>query len=191
MISRMVDAIRPHSNKILYEFTGNLVRIFGIRKTISGKLDLQKTIYFMKRLGVNIPFEFRWNILGPYSYELAHYCTLLEIEGLLSYSGNYSLDPEKAKDYEKYSTLSQETVKRLQRFFRRMDEICENKGYNRVIFIECAASLDFIRQNLTDKNSDKNKVFRLLEELKPEKIEVFRKIREDAWSFLKDEGLVS
>lgn len=187
----MMGETRLHGNKLLYEFTANLVRIFEIRGAISGKLDLQKTIYFMKRLGVNIPFEFRWNLLGPYSYELAHYCTFLEIEGLLSYSGNYSLNQEKAKEYETYSTLSQEMIEKLQHFFGKMDEICEKKGYNRVNFIECAASLDFIRQNLTDKNSNKDKVFRLLEELKPEKIEVFKKIREDAWEFLKSEELVN
>jgi uncharacterized protein YwgA len=148
----MVDEAQPRSGELLYEFTANLVKVFEIRGTILGKLDLQKTVYFMKRLGVKTPFEFRWNLLGPYSYELAHHCTILEIEGLLSYSGAYELKEEEAKRYRPGCTLSSDMVRRLKSFFDKMREICEEKAYNRVNFIECAASLDFINQNITAKN---------------------------------------
>jgi len=54
----------------------------------------------------------------------------------------------------------------------------------------CAASLDFINQNITAEGSKKDAVFSLLEKLKPEKAEKFREMREDAWMFLMREKLV-
>lgn len=185
---KMANETQSFGKGLLYEFTANLVKIFEIRGgNILGKLDLQKTVYFMKRFGVETPFEFRWNLFGPYSYELAHYCTLLEIEGLLSYSGTYKLNVQKAQKYS--STLSRSTLEKLKRFFEKMDELCEKKGYDKVSFIECAASLDFINQNVT-KEKSKEEVFALLEKLKPAKIEKFRPMRDDAWELLKQEGLI-
>jgi len=173
----------------LYDFTSNLVKIFEARNQILGKVDLQKTVYFMKRLGVDVPFEFRWNLLGPYSYELAHYCTSLEIEGLLSYSGFYSLDKEKAKFYT--SALAPSTFNKLKEFFARIEEICLKNNYNKVAFIECAASLDFIRQNVSRTTLNKGYVFSLLEQLKPEKANLFKDLRNDSWNLLETEGLIS
>ncbi|MBO3842691.1 MAG: hypothetical protein FGF48_09810 [Candidatus Brockarchaeota archaeon] len=175
---------------MLYEFTANLVKVFEIRGSILGKLDLQKTVYFMKRLGMKVPFEFRWNLLGPYSYELAHYCTHLEVEGLLSYSGTYQLNEEEAKKYRLSSAFSPDIVERIKNFFDKMHKLCEEKNYDRVYFIECAASLDFISQNVTVEKS-KDNIFSLLEKLKPEKAETFMEMREDAWAFLRSEGLVN
>ncbi|MEM2087544.1 MAG: hypothetical protein QW797_08970 [Thermoproteota archaeon] len=186
----MIDEAQPQRSGLLYEFTANLVKVFEIRGTILGKLDLQKTVYFMKRLGVKIPFEFRWNLLGPYSYELAHYCTHLEIEGLLSYSGTYWLNEEEAEKYRLGSSLLPDIAGKVKRFFDKMHKLCEEKRYNRVYFIECAASLDFISQNVTVEKS-KDSVFSLLEKLKPEKTDVFREMREDAWEFLRSEELVN
>ena len=187
-VASMMNKAQPRDSGLLYEFTANLVNIFKIRGTILGKLDLQKTVYFMKRLGVKIPFEFRWNLLGPYSYELAHYCTLLEIKGLLSYSGTFRLNEEKAEEYR--LDLPKDVAEKIKRFFEDMDGLCEEKGYDRVVFIECAASLDFINQNITAEGSRKDAVFSLLEKLKPEKAEKFREMREDAWMLLIREKLV-
>ncbi|MBO3840481.1 MAG: hypothetical protein QXS66_07105 [Thermoproteota archaeon] len=185
----MVDEAASQSSGLLHEFTANLIKIFEIRGTILGKLDLQKTVYFMKRLGVRVPFEFRWNLLGPYSYELAHYCTHLEIEGVISYSGNYKLNEKEAEKYRSSLSMSPDTLERVKRFFDKMQELCEKKGYDRVHFIECAASLDFISQNITTEES-KHDVFSLLEKLKPEKAKIFKEMREDAWKFLRSEKLV-
>ena len=153
-------------------FTSNLVDIFRIRQTILGKLDLQKTVYLMKRLGVEVPFDFRWNILGPYSYELTHYCSYLEAEGLLLYTGTYSLDEEKAASY--VPSLSRETTNRVTRFFQKMERICEENDYDRVRFIECAASLDFLRQNVLNVGVDRDSIFNLLGKLKPDRSRMFQ-----------------
>jgi len=173
----------------LNEFTSYLVKMFEIRKQILGKVDLQKTVYFMKRLGLDAPFEYRWNLLGPHSYELAHYCTSLEIEGLISYCGVYALDERKAKYYT--STPSPSTLTKIQEFFEKMEEISSRNNYNKVAFIECAASLDFVYQNVSRASRNKNYIFSLLDQLKPEKVHAFRNLRNAAWSLLEKEGLIS
>ena len=172
----------------LQTFTSNLVKVFEIRKGLRGKVDCQKTAYFMKRLGVEVPFNFKWNVFGPYSYDLAHYCNYLEIDGLIQYSGTYLLNKDKAKSY--ISTLKPETVKRLENFFKKADEICEASGYDKVLFLECAASLDFIQSNVREDMRKKETTFKLLEELKPEKREKFRRMKDYAWDLLINEQLI-
>ena len=144
----------------------------------------------MKRFGLDVPFEFRWNIFGPYSYDLAHYCASLEVEGLLLYSGIYSLSEEKAKLYSS-CVADQKTFEGLKQFFSDVDEICHKKRYDKVTFLECLASLDFINQNLSQKERRKETIFLLLELLKPEKANIFKNMREDAWELLQLVGLLS
>lgn len=172
----------------LYDFTASLVDVFEMRRDLLGKVDCQKSVYFMKRLGADVPFNFRWNMFGPYSYDLAHYCKYLEIEGLIEYSGTYSLNKEKAKTY--VSALKPETEQKLKVFFAEVKEICEMKNYDKVLFLECAASLDFIRMNVLRKSVDKRLVFGLLEKLKPHRVDAFRLMREDAWCLIEGERLV-
>jgi uncharacterized protein YwgA len=170
-------------------FSSTLVSIFRVKKNVLGKVDLQKTIYLAKRLGANVPFDFRWNILGPYSNELAHYSNHLVIEGLLKYSGTYQLDSQIAR--RNSSRLQPRTEQRLQSFFKRTDEICTDKNHDRVLFIECVASLDFINENAGKEfRGKKEKIFALLEALKPEKKEKFRRMREDAWKLLIEGNLI-
>lgn len=169
-------------------FSSVLVDTFCLRKEVLGKVDLQKTIYFAKRLGAPVPFDFRWNVFGPYSYELAHHSNHLVVEGLLHYSGIYNMNRELAKKYR--SRLKPETTRRLKTFFEKVKQICDEKNFDRVYFIECAASLDFIRSNVSKESERKEKVFTLLEELKPRKRETFEGMREDAWDLLVGQNLV-
>lgn len=169
-------------------FSSVLVDTFNFRKKVCGKVDLQKTIYFAKRLGAPVPFSFRWNLFGPYSYELAHYSNHLVIEGLLHYAGTYSIDPLMAK--KQRLRLNPETAQWLKTFFDKAEKICAQKNYDQVYFIECTASLDFIQSNVSKDKRGKEEVFTLLERLKPEKKEMFREMREEAWNLLVDENLV-
>lgn len=180
--------MRGEKGNSLFYFPGNLVEVFKIRKRILGKVDLQKTVYFMKRLGVSIPFNFRWNILGPYSYDLAHHCDHLVIEGLFRYTGKYILNKEKAKTY--VSNLKPQTKRRLESFFGEVEEICNADKYDFVYFIVCAASLDFILRNVSKKAKKKRMIYLLLNALKTEKAERFRRLRDDAWNLLVDEDLI-
>jgi hypothetical protein len=173
---------------ILADFAGNLSEVFRIREKIRGKVDLQKTVYFMMRLGVQVPFSYRWNVLGPYSYDLAHYSDHLVVEGLLKYARVYSLNEKAAKSYN--ANLTPQMRARIEAFFSQVEETCRNNGYDIVYFLECAASLDFIQMNLRDKRNVKEKSFRLLSTLKPRRAELFRNCREDAWNLLTAEGLL-
>jgi uncharacterized protein YwgA len=170
-------------------FSSVIVDLFKIRKRVLGKIDCQKTAYFAKRLGAPIPFDFRWNIFGPYSYELAHNCDYLVIEGLLQYAGEYKLNNRFVGRH--VSVLETKTMNHLKKFFGELDDICNKKGYDRVLFIECAASLDFVQSNIKEETRKKENVFSLLDELKPGKKEDFRKMREDAWNLLVLEKLVN
>jgi len=172
----------------MFYFPGNLVEAFKIRNRILGKVDLQKTVYFMKRLGVSVPFNFRWNIFGPYSYELAHFCDHLVVEGLFRYTGRYILNEKKAEMYA--SNFSPRIRKRIEGFFRRVEETCSTHRYDSVRFIECVASLDFVLQNVSKERKRKEVVYSLLGALKPERAELFKTFREDAWNLLVNEDLV-
>jgi hypothetical protein len=170
------------------DFSNILVEIFRIRGCILGKVDLQKTVYLAKRLGAPVPFGFRWNVLGPYSYDLAHYCDHLTAEGLLAYTGRYCLNEEKTKTCT--SRIAPPIAKRFADFFKRVEEICGSKGYDMIVFMECLSSLDFIWLNIDEKEGKRLNVFRLLDELKPEKIEKFRKMKDDALNLLLEEDLI-
>jgi uncharacterized protein YwgA len=170
-------------------FSSVIVDLFKIRKRVLGKVDCQKTAYFAKRLGAPVPFDFRWNIFGPYSYELAHNCNYLVLEGLLQYTGEYKLNNRSAS--HNVSVIESKTMNHLKRFFEELDDVCSKKGYDRVLFIECAASLDFVQSNIKEGTRKKENVFALLEELKPHKKEEFKKMREDAWNLLVHERLVN
>jgi len=159
-----------------------VVNIFRVKKHILGKVDLQKSIYFMKRFGIDVPFEFRWNILGPYSYELARHSLYMESEGILNYRGTYEIDEEIAKEYA--MRLETEAVRDLSNFFEDIDVICEDKGFDKVRFIECLASLDFLRENVTKIKKDKESILRLLSWRKPDKMEIFKRMIDDAWNLL-------
>jgi uncharacterized protein YwgA len=167
-----------------------VIEVLQTRKKVLGKIDCQKTMYFAKRLGATIPFNFRWNIFGPYSYSLAHSCDFLVMEGILQYTGmEYKLNQDALEGFP--SSIAPEIKERLAKFFKAIESICVEKEYDRVYFIECTASLDFIQANVSEAYRKKEKTFRLLEQLKPHKKMIFRRMRNDAWNLLASEHLVS
>lgn len=154
-----------------------LYALFDARDSIQGKVDLQKSVYFMKELGCTVPFSFRWNKLGPYSHELASFVDFLVAQDYLSYRGYYQLN-ERAFQYVK-----RENNDRLTEFFGQFERLCDDKGFDKIDFIECAASLHFLRKY--SRITAKNAVFHRLEQLKPEKRFVFEPLRDTAWDFLQ------
>lgn len=175
--------------KNLDVFSSLIIDLFKIKKRVLGKVDCQKTVYFAKRLGAPVPFDFRWNIFGPYSYELAHNCDYLAMEGLLQYTGEYKLNNRFASHH--VSKLEPKIKNRLKKFFEEIDETCEKRGYNRILFMECVASFDFVQSNIEEGTRRKEKVSDLLDELKPEKKEDFRRMSDDAWNLLVQSKLVN
>ena len=161
----------------------HLKTLFEVREFVKGKLDMQKSLYFMKELGYLIPFNYRWSKLGPYSYELAHILNRLTTQGYLKYTGRYELN-------EKYFRFIKPEVKeRFEKFFFDIEKLCNEKKLSDVDFIECAASLHFIYKNSETKN--KEEVFGRLASLKPNRMTALKPLEADAWNFLQEHSLLS
>lgn len=161
---------------------GHLKTLFEVRLLVKGKLDMQKSFYFMKELGYIVPFNFRWSKLGPYSYELANILDRLTTQKFLKYDGRYEID-EKHFRY-----LKPNVTQKMKNFFLEIESISNQKTFSDVDFIECAASLHFIHKNSIKKS--KEDVFKKLAALKPNRIDSLSPIMEDAWEFLKEQGLL-
>jgi len=161
----------------------DLKALFEVREFIDGKVELQKSLYFMKELGYPIPFNFRWNKLGPYSYELANIIDRLTVQGYLDYTGRYELN----KNYFRFVTSN--VTPKMKTFFNAMERICNMNKFSSVDFIECAASLHFIYKYTSVRQ--KEKTLEKLAILKPDRIQSFIPIEDNAWDFLKGQGLVA
>ena len=160
----------------------HLKTLFQVREFIKGKLDMQKSFYFMKELGYLVPFNFRWSKLGPYSYELANILDRLTARKYLKYDGKYEID----KRHFRY--VKPDATDKMKSFFFEVERISNQKNFSDIDFIECAASLHFIHKNSINK--DKEAVFNKLAALKPNRIDSLSPIMEDAWGFLKEQGLL-
>lgn len=160
----------------------NLKTLFEVREFVKGKVDMQKSLYFMKELGLLVPFNYRWSKLGPYSYELANVLEQLTTQGYLRYTGQYELDERRFRYVESNATP------KMENFFLGLERVCNQNNFNDIDFIECAASLHFIYKN--SHNKEKEVVFERLESLKPDRMDAFRPLIEYAWSFLKEQGLL-
>jgi uncharacterized protein YwgA len=160
----------------------DLRTLFDVKETVNGKVDLQKSLYFAKELGLSVPFNFRWSKIGPYSYELANVIDRLVNQGYLEYRGNYVLVGRSL------SRIQVNYSANLGTFFDTLNDLCREKKYNEVYFIECAASLHFIYNYSNIRKKDA--AFRTLKELKPERIGCLEPYMEDAWDFLVKQGMI-
>lgn len=161
----------------------NLKSVFEVKETIYGKVDMQKSFYFMKELGLPSLFNFRWSKLGPYSYELANVVDRLSNQGYLNYRIQYYLNEKR------FSRIESDYPAEMASFFDMLNDLCEEKDYNRTYFIECAASIHFIHKysNIINKNN----VHKRLTELKPERMNFLVQYFNDAWDFLSHQGMIS
>jgi uncharacterized protein YwgA len=161
----------------------DLKTLFEVRVIVKGKVDMQKSLYFMKELGHRVPFNYRWSKLGPYSYELANVLNRLAAQRYLKYTGEYELD-------ERHFRFVKPNVSpKMKGFFFELEKYCNKNGLNDIDFIECAASLHFIYKNSFDK--EKEAVFERLASLKPYRISAFEPLIEHAWVFLKEQDLLN
>ncbi|MCJ7760962.1 hypothetical protein MUP59_07485 [Candidatus Bathyarchaeota archaeon] len=88
-----------------------LAALFEARDSINGKVDLQKSFYFMKELGLVVPFNFRWSKFGPYSYELDNFADRLVAERYMSYVGKY------VKNDRAFTHIEPRGTDRIDKFF--------------------------------------------------------------------------
>lgn len=168
----------------------NLIKITQLKGGMLGKVDFQKTIYLSKQLGVFIPFEFRWDKLGPYSFELAHFLNqLLARNSFFVDKGKYLVNPEGPLVDRKDSltTIDSKTNQKLANLFNSVRQTVRSNHFHIPTFMECLASIHFIKTSL--ENSQKKTVFHALRLLKPSRADEFSSMLEEAWDLLKRNGL--
>lgn len=160
----------------------NLKTLFEVRVFVKGKVDMQKSLYFMKELGHLVPFNYRWSKLGPYSYELANFLERLATQRYLKYTGRYELDEKHFRFVKPNVTIE------MRKFFLTLEKFCNKNDFNDVDFIECAASVHFIYKN--SHNKEKEVILERLSSLKPDRMNAFEPLIEHTWDFLKNQGLL-
>lgn len=168
----------------------NLIIITQLKGEMLGKVDFQKAIYLSQQLGVFIPFEFRWDKLGPYSFELAHFLNQLVARNSFSIkSGKYLVNPTGSlvSRSESLTTINATMEEKLTKLFRSIRRSVRQNHFHIPTFMECLGSIHFIKTSL--EASNKRTVFHTLGLLKPRRVHEFSSMIEDAWSLLKQNGL--
>jgi uncharacterized protein YwgA len=160
----------------------DLKTLFEEREFVNGKVDMQKSLYFMKELGYKVPGDFRWSKLGPYSFELDNLIERMTFQGYLKYSGRYEIHEKSFRFVESNVT------EKMRNFFQEMEKIMNKNNYDQVTFIECIGSLHFLYKNSQDK--EKNAIFDKLALMKPERMNAFEPLIEGAWGFLERQDLL-
>jgi len=155
-----------------------------------GKVDFQKTVYLAEQLGVDLPFAFRWDKLGPYSFELAHFINQLLARGTFYIDrGTYRVN-QRDLDFERLknlTTIDSEKSARLVAFFRSIRNAVRRNHFNIPLFMECLGSLRFIKTSL--ETSDRDRVFHILQQVKPNRTNEFSPMLEEAWTLLERNDL--
>jgi uncharacterized protein YwgA len=170
--------------------TANLIKITRLKGGMLGKVDFQKTVYLAKQVGVCLPFEFKWDKLGPYSFELAHFVNQLLAKELFCIDrGKYTVNPRNMRVnwLERVATIDSTTERSLMNLFESIRQVVHEKGFYIPTFMECLGSLEFIKSSLEE--AGKSHVFQALEFLKPSRTTDFSPMLEDAWSLLERNGL--
>ncbi len=168
----------------------NLIMITQLKGKMLGKVDFQKTIYLSKQLGVSIPFEFRWDKLGPYSFELAHFLNqLVARDSFFIDRGGYIVNREDplVGQSQSLTTIDRGMKQKLTKLFKSIRQSVHQNHFRIPTFMECLGSIHFIKTSL--EHSDKEIVFHTLTLLKPRRVNEFSPMTEEAWDLLKRNGL--
>jgi hypothetical protein len=164
--------------------------IVATRGRVLGRVDLQKTVYFAQYLGVPVPFQFRWRSYGPYSEELDHLTPFLVLDGVLGRDRGAFIQGEAPSAP---TQLNDAARQRFEQLFDNFWEVVRKKrgckGYKFPTFVECVASIHFLKTKLPAGPNVKERTFQRLSELKPNRRREFKPMIEDAWEVLERNGL--
>jgi len=151
--------------------------------SLQGKLDLQKSFYFSRELGLQVPFKFRWGKLGPYSYELSNVMNRVSAQGFVPYRGGYEYNESRFRDIRELDVSPPVYV-----FFDDLQDTVEETEFDRISFIEGTASLHFLRKysGMPDKESTFEKIY----ELKEDRMDFLAPLLNEAWEFLLRHDLI-
>jgi uncharacterized protein YwgA len=163
---------------------GNLIIITQLKGGMLGKLDFQKTVYLAMQIGVDLPFNFKWDKLGPYSFELSYFGNqLLARDVLCIKSGKYEVNRH-SKDIsrlQRIATIDAETTRRLKSFFDSIRKAVHKGKFSIPLFMECLGSLKFLKES---RGFEKSQAIQTLQRLKPDKANDFAPMMESAWDLL-------
>lgn len=160
-----------------------LVKITNEIGPIHGNKAFQKIVYFAQHFGVNLHYDFKWSLYGPYSRQLASELTTSVSLGFLS----------KKKDWRYH-------LGKMAKLFKNMKDI-EEKEINALkitkqfvkkrspLQLELLASMHFLWNEAYLPLKQKEKVFEILETMKPLKFS--EPDKEKAWEYLVEQGLIS
>jgi len=165
-------------------FLSSVKTVFELRDfKIAGKLDMQKSFYFAKELGLPIYFKFRWGKLGPFSNELSYALSVITNKGFISYNGNYEYE-EKNFRHVKYLELN----KNVNKFFNELNDYAEKNSVDEIFFIETLASMHFLHKysNIPSKEG----VISKLGELKTDRVSMLSPYYDSSWKLLQKHGMV-
>ena len=166
-------------------FLSSIKTIFELRDFhIAGKLDMQKSFYFAKELGLPVYFKFRWGKLGPFSNELSNTLSLITNKRFITYNGNYILEDKNFRYIE-----SLDIPIKVNSFFNNLNKITSRKGITDIFFIETISSIHFLYKYSNIKKKDD--VIRKLKELKPDRVTMLEPYFDMSWEFLKDNKLIT
>lgn len=168
----------------------NLIEITRLKGRMLGKVDFQKTVYLAKELGVYLPFEFRWDKFGPYSYELAHFMNQLLVKRTFRIEGGaYQVNFENSDIDQLRSciTIDSSTRRRLISLFRSIRQIVRKKSFYIPTFMECLGSLLFIKAS--SGRTNRSSVFDILRLLKSDRFDELSPMKDEAWDLLERNGL--
>ena len=118
------------------------------------RLKMQKGIYLLEELGVDIgDFAFSWYKHGPYSQSLQDEMFSVDRVDRISNTSNTSVQ---------FSKFASENIEKLHQCFSY-----PHNGYSDQYWVECLASVHFLRKNILPSSCEKKDIVDKLSRLKP------------------------
>jgi len=142
-------------------------------KTFDDRKKLQKTVYFLQKMGLNMGYKFGWYIHGPYSSDLTK-------DAFEYYSQKETLDTTESPEILPFE---KEILEKITKFFGNSKDDPD--------MLEILASLDFIHNTayIPDvEEMNKDVVLTQLKKLKPNKFK--NQDIESSWNKLVQYNLV-
>ena len=163
-----------------------VLRIADIVKALDGipdRLALQKTVYLLEKMGLDIGCKYKWYTLGPYSSDLANEMFEGLSTGVLTASDDGYTNFRVGEAYHK---LRQKIPQEFSENTRQIMKLKEVFGKNLAdsAMLECAGSLLYLLQDRWPPAESKNEALEELERLKQGKFDANTKRK--AWQYLQD-----
>ena len=127
--------------------------------TLSNRIELQKTVYFLKQFGANLRYSFTWYIYGPYSTDLAR--------DLFSIQENQNLIPNDAD----WNTIIQdaEPIRRTKSFIDEVERKPRPQETDNHYWFELLAGLHYLLTYSPTRITTEAELIETLENHKPRK----------------------